>query len=120
MSSEFVTKRLFSSLQALSESEQDIPRRKLGFEQDLHFSQRSLVDNSVSRIINEMYSSQSLGRKFGLRGALQLGNHDHTLSPEEVIEEAMQQLSVSGARRRRSPHLQAKVGVSVPTNPTDR
>ncbi|KAF3031373.1 hypothetical protein E8E12_001140 [Didymella heteroderae] len=119
MSSDFVTKQLFTSLHTLSESGQAVQQRKLGSEQDLHFFQRLTVDNPVSQIIREMYSDQSLRRKFGLRGAVNFENHANTLSPEEGIEEAMQQLSVSGHRRRRSPRLQAKASSSASSNPTD-
>ena len=66
-----------------------------------------------------MYSDGSLRRKFGLHGAVNFENHANTLSPDEGIEEAMQQLSVSGTRRRRSPRLQAKAASSAPSNPTD-
>ncbi|KAF3031555.1 hypothetical protein E8E11_001800, partial [Didymella keratinophila] len=119
MSSDFVTKQLFNSLQALSESGRALQQRKLGSEQDLHYFQRLTVDDPVSQIIRAMYSDRSLRRKFGLRGAVNFENHANTLSPEEGIEEALQQLSVSGTQRRRSPRLQAKIDSSAPSNPTD-
>jgi len=119
MSSDFVTKQLFHSLHALSVSGRTTQQRKLGSEQDLHFFQRLTVDNPVSQIIREMYSDRSLRRKSGLHGAVNFENYANTLSPEEGIEEAMQQLSVSGTRRRRSPRLQAKASSSATSNPTD-
>src|SRR5690242_19277882 len=118
MSSAFVEKQLFNSLQALSESGRAIQQRTLGSEQDLHFFQRLTVDNPVSQIIREMYSDRRLRKKFGLRGAVNFENHANTLSPEEGIEEAMQQLSTSDAQRRRSPRLQAKASSSITPNST--
>ncbi|KAF3029606.1 hypothetical protein E8E12_000161 [Didymella heteroderae] len=92
MGSDFVEKQLFHSLHALSVSEKTVQQRKLGSEQDLHFFQRLTVDDPVSQVIREMYNDRSLRRKFGLRGAVSFENHANTLSPEEGIEEAMQQL----------------------------
>ena len=98
MGSDFVTKQLFNSLQALSESGRALQQRKLDSEQDLHYFQRLTVDDTVSLIIRAMHSDRSLRRKFSLRGAVNFENHANTLSPEEGTEEAMQQLSVSGTR----------------------
>lgn len=117
MESDFVSERCFTSLHTLEESGQAILRRMMASELDLHLFQRSTVDDHVSSIIERLYDHRTLRRKFGLRGSVQFENHANTLSPES-LEEGIEQMTVSGTRRRRSPRLQAKMDTTEPVTAT--
>ncbi|PSN73790.1 hypothetical protein BS50DRAFT_607293 [Corynespora cassiicola Philippines] len=112
MASDFVLERHFTSLHTLEESGEAIRRRMMSSELDLHLFQRHTVEDHVSLI------------KFGLQGSIRFENHANTLSPESQLEDSMEQLTVSGTRRRRSPRLQAKakakeINSFIPTDPTE-
>jgi hypothetical protein len=112
MESGFALERHFTSVHTLSESGETIQQRMMSSELDLHLFQRSTVEQPVSQIIKQMHDDRALRRKFGLRGSVNFENHANTLSPEQEVEEGMQNLSVSGGGRRRSPRLQAKANAS--------
>ncbi|RYN64987.1 hypothetical protein AA0119_g11514 [Alternaria tenuissima] len=113
--SDFALERHFTSVHTLSESGEAIQQRMMSSELDLHLFQRSTVEQPVSQIIKQMHTNPALRREFGLRGSVNFENHTNTLSPEQEVEEGMQNLSVSGGRRRRSPRLQAKANASSST-----
>ncbi|KAF1970566.1 hypothetical protein BU23DRAFT_582080 [Bimuria novae-zelandiae CBS 107.79] len=108
MASEFASERHFTSLHTLEESGQAILRKMMSSELDLHLFQRSTVDDPVASIIERLYDQRTLRRTFGLKGSVQFENHANTLSPETELAEGMGSMTVSGARRRRSPRLQAR------------
>ena len=108
MDSDLVLERHFTSLHTLEESGEAIKRRMLSSELDLHLFQRSAVEDHVSSIIERLYDQPTLRRRFGLQGSVKFENHANTLSPESQLEEGIQQMTVSGTRRRRSSRLQAK------------
>ncbi|KAF1992918.1 hypothetical protein P154DRAFT_528154 [Amniculicola lignicola CBS 123094] len=108
MASDFASERHFTSLHTLEESGQVILRKMMSSELDLHLFQRSAVDDPVTSIIERLYDQRTLRRTFGLKGSVQFENHANTLSPETELEEGIGSMTVSGARRRRSPRLQAR------------
>ncbi|KAH8704296.1 hypothetical protein GQ44DRAFT_743757 [Phaeosphaeriaceae sp. PMI808] len=119
MESDFVSERHFTSLHTLEESGEAILRRMMSSELDLHLFQRSTVDDHVSSIIERLYDQRTLRQKFGLQGSVKFENHANTLSLEPQLVEGIEQMTVSGTRRRRSPRLQAKAkdGSIDPTEP---
>ncbi|OWY54920.1 metalloprotease [Alternaria alternata] len=108
MESGFASVRHFTSLHTLEETGEAVRRRMMSSELDLNLFQRHTVEDQVSLIIQGMHSDRRLRQKFGLQGSVNFENHANTLSPEEQLEEDMEQLMVSGTGRRQSPRLQAK------------
>ncbi|RMZ87183.1 hypothetical protein DV736_g5591, partial [Chaetothyriales sp. CBS 134916] len=108
MESDFVLERHFTSLHTLEESGEVIRRRMMSSELDLNLFQRYTVEDNVSSIIERLYKTRTLRQKFGLLGSVRFENHANTLSPESQLEDGMEQMTVSGTWRRRSPRLQAK------------
>ncbi|KAF2627869.1 hypothetical protein BU25DRAFT_410518 [Macroventuria anomochaeta] len=108
MGSDFALERHFTSVNTLRENGVEIQERMMGSELDLHIFQRSTVEEPVSRIVKQLYNNQGLKRKFGLRGSVNFENHANTLSPEQEVEEGMQNLSIYGGPQRRSQRLKAK------------
>lgn len=108
MASDFASERHFTSLHTLEESGEAILRKMMSSELHLHLFQRSTVDDPVTSIIERLYDQRTLRRTFGLKGSVQFENHANTLSPETELEEGIGSMTVSGARRRRSPRLQAR------------
>ena len=119
MDSDFVSERHFTSLHTLEESGEAVHRRMMSSELDLHLFQRFTVDDHVSSIVERLYDQPTLRQKFGLQGSVKFENHANTLSPESQLVEGIEQMTVSGTRRRRSPRLQAKAKVNTadPTEP---
>jgi len=74
-------------------------------ELDLHVFQRYTVEDHVSLIIEQLHDNRTLRQKFGLKGSVKFEDHANTLSPESQLEEGIEQMTVSGNRRRRSPRL---------------
>ncbi|KAF2001745.1 hypothetical protein P154DRAFT_562456 [Amniculicola lignicola CBS 123094] len=107
MNSDFPSERYFTSLHTLEESGRAIQGRMMGSELDLNHFQRFTVEDRVSSIIEQLYNKPALRQKFKLRGSVKFENHANTLSPESQLEDGMEQMTVSGPRRR-SPRLQAK------------
>ncbi|KAH8621204.1 metalloprotease [Alternaria alternata] len=108
MESGFASVRHFTSLHTLEETGEAVRRRMMSSELDLNLFQRHTVEDQVSLIIQGMHSDRRPRQKFGLQGSVNFENHANTLSPEEQLEEDMEQLMVSGTGRRQSPRLQAK------------
>jgi len=106
MESDLVAERHFTSLHALETSGKSIRRRMMSSELDLHHFQRSVVEEHVSLIIEQLYNNRALRQKFGLQGTVKFENHGNTLSPES-LEEGAEQMALSGTRRR-SPRLLAR------------
>ncbi|RYN85195.1 hypothetical protein AA0119_g13313, partial [Alternaria tenuissima] len=119
MESGFASERHFTSLHTLEETGEAVQRRMMSSELDLNVFQRHTVEDQVSLIIQGMHSDRRLRRKFGLQGSVNFENHANTLSPESQLEEDMEQLTVSGTGRRRSPRLQAKAKKTRPSGSTD-
>ncbi|KAF2194998.1 hypothetical protein K469DRAFT_648552 [Zopfia rhizophila CBS 207.26] len=119
MESDFVLERHFTSVHTLEESGEAVRQRMLSSELDLHLFQRYAVEDPVSLIIKQLYNHRVLRRKFHLQGLISFENHANTLSPERQLEEGMEQMSVSGNRRRRSPRLQAKAKEAKSFNSMD-
>jgi hypothetical protein len=122
MDSRFISERYFTSIHTLAESGEAIRRRMMASELDLHLFQRSTVDEHIASVTERLHDEPALRRKFGLRGSVKFENHANTLSPESELEESMEQMTVSGTQRRRSPRLQAKaknVQSTVSTDPTE-
>ncbi|RYN85697.1 hypothetical protein AA0119_g13205, partial [Alternaria tenuissima] len=119
MESGFASERHFTSLHTLEETGEAVRRRMMSSELDLNLFQRHTVEDQVSLIIQGMHSDPRLRRKFGLQGSVNFENHANTLSPESQLEEDMEQLTVSGTGRRRSPRLQAKAKETRPSGSTD-
>ncbi|KAG9193942.1 hypothetical protein G6011_03977 [Alternaria panax] len=119
MESGFASKQHFTSLHTLEETGEAVRQRMISSELDLNLFQRHTVEDQVSLIIQGMHSDRRLQRKFGLQGSVSFENHANTLSPESQLEEDMEQLTVSGTGRRRSPRLQAKEKETRPSGSTD-
>lgn len=94
MGSDFVSERHFTSLNALKEFGEAIPRRMISSELDLHHFQRSTVEDHVSLIITQLSNHSALRRKFGLQGKVKFENHANTLSPESHLEEGIEQMTL--------------------------
>ncbi|KAF2257935.1 hypothetical protein CC78DRAFT_505484 [Lojkania enalia] len=107
MECDLVLERHFTSLHTLEESGEAVRRRMMSSELDLHLFQRSTVEDHVSSIIERLHDDRTLRRKFGLQGSVRFENHANTLSPESQLQEGIEQITVSGSRRR-SPRLRAK------------
>ncbi|KAF2843551.1 hypothetical protein M501DRAFT_926687 [Patellaria atrata CBS 101060] len=118
MSLDFVSERHFTSVHTLTESGEAVRRRMLSSELDLNVFQRSTVEDPVSLIIKQMYNDRSLRRKFCLQGSISFENHANTLSTE-LLEEGMEQTTLSGTQPRRSPRLQAQSKDARPLSSTD-
>ncbi|KAF2628869.1 hypothetical protein BU25DRAFT_457148 [Macroventuria anomochaeta] len=99
MRSSFALEWHFTSLHYLGVSEAKVKRRTMSSELDLHFFQRSTVEQPVSEIVQQMYDDRALKRKFGLRGSVNFENHANTLSPEQEVEEGLRNLSISGGHQ---------------------
>ncbi|RYO45089.1 hypothetical protein AA0116_g13453 [Alternaria tenuissima] len=98
----FASERHFTSLHTLEETGEAVRRRMMSSELDLNVFQQHTVED-----------------QFGLQGLVNFENHANTLSPESQLEEGMEQLTVSGTGRRRSPRLQAKAKKTRPSGSTD-
>jgi hypothetical protein len=103
--SDFLAQRHFTSINGLNELGASISRRKMGSELDLHYFERTAVEDPVTLIIESIYKDSDLRRQYKLQGLVQFENHGNTLSPEVELERDMQQISVSERGRRRSPRL---------------
>ncbi|KAH7349238.1 hypothetical protein BKA66DRAFT_541640 [Pyrenochaeta sp. MPI-SDFR-AT-0127] len=119
MESGFASERHFTSLHTLEETGEAVRRRMMSSELDLNVFQRHTVEDQVSLIVQRLHGDRGLRRKFGLQGSVNFENHANTLSPESQLEEGMEQLTVSGTGRRRSPRLQAKAKGTGPSGSTD-
>ena len=106
MNSSLVEDRLFTSLHTLEETGESIRRQLVGSELDLNHFLRQTVEDHVSKIIEKLYNDPTLRQVFGLRGSIRFENHSNTLSPEQELEEGMQNIDIRG--RRRSPRLAAR------------
>lgn len=118
MESRFALERYFTSVHTLSESREAVQQRTMSSELDLHLFQRSTVEQPVSQVIKQMHHDRALHRTFGLCGSVNFENHANTLSPDQEMVEGMQNLSLSGGGRRRSPRLQAKANASSSAEPS--
>jgi len=107
MESDLVLERHFTSLHTLDESGEAVRRRMMSSELDLNLFQRSTVEDPVSLIIERLSDNRTLRRTFGLQGSVKFENHANTLSPEAQLVEGVEQMTLSGTRRR-SPRLHAK------------
>jgi len=105
MRSNFILQRHFTSSHTLEESGEAIRQRMMSSELDLNHFERSTVEDHISSIIKQLYCSPTLRRKFRLKGTIKFENHANTLTPERQMEGDMQQMSLSGNPRRRSPRL---------------
>jgi hypothetical protein len=119
MESDFILERHFTSLHTLEESGEAIRQRMMSSELDLNLFQRYTVEDHISSIIKQLYNNPTLRRKFCLKGSVKFENHANTLSLEWQLEEDMQQMSLSGNQRRRSPRLQAQAKQTKPPDSTD-
>ncbi|KAK3080642.1 hypothetical protein LTS18_014509 [Coniosporium uncinatum] len=106
--SDFVHERRFPTKITLQENGEMIRKRQMGSELDLHHFERATAEDPVSSIISEMYDNSALRKVFNLEGSVRFENHSNTLSPDEELQEGLQQMTVSGITRRRSPRLAAK------------
>ncbi|KAJ9641102.1 hypothetical protein H2199_005770 [Coniosporium tulheliwenetii] len=113
MESDFILERHFTSLHTLEEMGKATRRKMMGSELDLNYFQRSTVEDHISSIIEQLYNNPTL-RKFRLKASVKFENHANTLSPTWQLEEGVQQMSVSGNQRRRSPRLQARAKQTKP------
>ena len=114
MGSDFILEQHFASLNSLEEAGETVRERMMSSELDLHHFQRDTAEDRISSIIKQLYNNPMLRQKFRLKGSVKFENHGNTLSEEWRIEEGMQQMSVSGNQRRRSPRLQAQAERTKP------
>jgi hypothetical protein len=103
--SSFMTIGHFTSPHTMLEYGENIRRRMMGSELDIHHFQRSTVEENVSMIVERIYKDEHLRRKFGLKGSVQFENHANTLSPDDALSGRMQSVKISDRGRRRSPRL---------------
>ena len=103
--SSFMTVGHFTSPHTMLEYGENIRRRMMGSELDIHHFQRSTVEENVSMIVERIYKDEHLRRKFGLKGSVQFENHANTLSPDDALSGRMQSVNISDRGRRRSPRL---------------
>ncbi|KAE8553831.1 hypothetical protein TMatcc_006710 [Talaromyces marneffei ATCC 18224] len=98
----FVTERHFTPLLALRESGKDIIKRMHGSELDIGYFQRETVESRVASVVEELYASRQLRRKFNLRGNVTFENHANTLTDESRIVTDMSSLRLEPEGPRRS------------------
>ncbi|KUL81423.1 hypothetical protein ZTR_09479, partial [Talaromyces verruculosus] len=105
MDADFVTERHFTPLLALKESGKEIMKRMHGSELDIGYFQRETVESRVASVIEELYASRQLRRKFNLRGNVTFENHANTLTDESRIVTDMSSLRLEQKGPRRSERL---------------
>ncbi|EEA18486.1 hypothetical protein TMatcc_001228 [Talaromyces marneffei ATCC 18224] len=105
MDADFVTERRFTPLLALKESGREIMKRMHGSELDIGYFQRETVESRVASVIEELYASRPLRRKFNLRGNVTFENHANTLTDESRIVTDMSYLRLEQEGPRRSERL---------------
>ncbi|QGA17402.1 hypothetical protein EYB26_005073 [Talaromyces marneffei] len=105
MDSDFITERHFTPLLALRESGKEIMKRMHGSELDIGYFQRESVESRVASVIEELYASRQLRRKFNLRGNVMFENHANTLTDESRIVTDMSSLRLEPEGPRRSERL---------------
>ncbi|KAL1581966.1 hypothetical protein WHR41_09570 [Cladosporium halotolerans] len=105
VSSPFMTEGHFTSPHTMLENGENIRRRMIGSELDIHHFQRTTVEEPVSLMVERIYKDEALRNKFGLKGSVQFENHANTLSPEDALSEDMRAVELSNRGRRRSPRL---------------
>ncbi|OKL55242.1 hypothetical protein UA08_09486 [Talaromyces atroroseus] len=108
MDSDFVTERHFTPLLAVRESGKEIRKRMHGSELDLGYFQRHTVESRVASVIEELYASPQLRRRFRLNGDVTFENHSNTLTDESRIVTDMSSLSLEQSMPRRSERLAAR------------
>ncbi len=114
MGSDFMLERHFTPLLALEVSGRAVRKRMMGSELDLHSFERNTVEDHISSVIEQLYRSPALRRKFHLKGSVRFENHANTLSSEQQMEEDMQQMSLSENPPRRSARLLAQAKRTKP------
>jgi len=122
MGSDFMLERHFTPLLALEVSGRAVRKRMMGSELDLHSFERNTVEDHISSVIEELYRSPALRRKFHLKGSVRFENHANTISSKQQMEEDMQQMSLSENPPRRSARLLAQAKRTKPpalTEPTE-
>lgn len=60
------------------------------------------------KYISEMFDNSALRKVFNLEGSVKFENHSNTVSTDDELQDGLQRMTVSGIKRRRSPHLAAK------------
>ncbi|EED22749.1 conserved hypothetical protein [Talaromyces stipitatus ATCC 10500] len=108
MDADFVTERHFTPLLALREAGKQIRKRMHGSELDIGHFLRETAESPVASIIEELYASPQIRRKFHLNGDVTFENHANTLTDESGIVTDMRSLSLATDRPRRSERLAAR------------
>uniref|UniRef100_A0A093VMC0 Reticulocyte-binding protein 2 like a n=1 Tax=Talaromyces marneffei PM1 TaxID=1077442 RepID=A0A093VMC0_TALMA len=108
MDADFVTERHFTPLLALREAGKQIRKRMHGSELDIGHFLRETAESPVASIIEELYASPQIRRKFHLNGDVTFENHANTLTDESGIVTDMNSLSLASDRPRRSERLAAR------------
>jgi hypothetical protein len=108
MDANFVTERHFTPLLALREAGKQIRKRMHGSELDIGHFLRETAESPVASIIEELYASPQIRRKFHLNGDVTFENHANTLTDESGIVTDMNSLSLATDRPRRSERLAAR------------
>jgi hypothetical protein len=108
MDANFVTERHFTPLLALREAGKQIRKRMHGSELDIGHFLRETAESPVASIIEELYASPQIRRKFRLNGDVTFENHANTLTDESRIVTDMNSLSLATDRPRRSDRLAAR------------
>ena len=113
----FMVERHFISVHVLREIGENISRRKMSSELDVHYFERETVDDHVTRVIRELHGNTSLRSKFNLRGSVAFENHSNTLSADKGLEDDVSQMSLSTHSPKISPKLleQSKEAQTPPT-----
>uniref|UniRef100_A0A093URP4 Putative cell division control protein 7 like 2 n=1 Tax=Talaromyces marneffei PM1 TaxID=1077442 RepID=A0A093URP4_TALMA len=108
MDANFVTERHFTPLLALREAGKQIRKRMHGSELDIGHFLRETSESPVASIIEVLYASPQIRRKFHLNGDVTFENHANTLTDESRIVTDMNSLSLATDRPRRSERLAAR------------
>lgn len=107
MESDFIGRRLFRSMHTLEETDEQLKRKQLGSELDLHIFTDTVIDGPVTSLVDLVSRDAELCRRLGLHGSMHFDNHGNTLSPEPPVEGVRRSLS-----HRRSPRLHNALGPS--------
>jgi hypothetical protein len=108
MDADFVTKRHFTPLLAITESGKEVRQRMMSSELDLGYFQRHTVESRVASVIKQLFDDPRLRQTFHLNGDVTFENHANTLTDEPEIVSEMSSLSLTQEQPRRSKRLAAK------------
>ena len=111
MESDFTDRRLFMSMHTLEEMGEQLKRKQLGSELDLHIFTDTVINGPVMSLVDRISRDAALCWRLGLCGSVHFDNHGNTLSPEPPVEGVRWSVS-----QRRSLRLQAQCNTFGPSS----